>query len=101
MPTVPFFTALFATVIGSSLLNPAGLFPAEVKSLTVLSYPNRPAKLPLWLAQEAGLFGKNGLQVSLKELNSSEAAHPVDSKARRPSLCGYRQLAGIGRWRWL
>jgi ABC-type nitrate/sulfonate/bicarbonate transport system substrate-binding protein len=73
MPTVPFFSALFAAVIGSSLLNPAGLFAAEVKSLTVLSYPNRPAKLPLWLAQEAGLFGKNGLQVSLKELNSSEA----------------------------
>jgi ABC-type nitrate/sulfonate/bicarbonate transport system substrate-binding protein len=47
-------------------------FAAEVRSLTVVSYPARPAKLPLWLAQDAGLFEKNGLKVSLKELNSSE-----------------------------
>jgi ABC-type nitrate/sulfonate/bicarbonate transport system substrate-binding protein len=47
-------------------------FAAEVQSLTVVSYPARPAKLPLWLAQDAGLFEKNGLKVSLKELNSSE-----------------------------
>jgi ABC-type nitrate/sulfonate/bicarbonate transport system substrate-binding protein len=47
-------------------------FAAESQSLTVVSYPARPAKLPLWLAQDAGLFEKNGLKVSLKELNSSE-----------------------------
>jgi NitT/TauT family transport system substrate-binding protein len=47
-------------------------FAAEVQSLTVVSYPARPAKLPLWLAQDAGLFEKNGLKVALKELNSSE-----------------------------
>src|SRR5262245_14176606 len=29
---------------------------AEVPNLTVVSYPARPAKLPLWLAQDAGLF---------------------------------------------
>ncbi len=46
---------------------------AEVQTLTVVSYPARPAKLPLWLAQEAGLFEKNGLRVTIKELNSSEA----------------------------
>ena len=46
---------------------------AEVQNLTVVSYPARPAKLPLWLAQEAGLFEKNGLRVTIKELNSSEA----------------------------
>jgi ABC-type nitrate/sulfonate/bicarbonate transport system substrate-binding protein len=47
-------------------------FSAESQSLTVVSYPARPAKLPLWLAQDAGLFEKNGLKVLLKELNSSE-----------------------------
>jgi ABC-type nitrate/sulfonate/bicarbonate transport system substrate-binding protein len=47
-------------------------FAAEVGNLTVVSYPARPAKLPLWLAQDAGLFEKNGLKVSIKELNSSE-----------------------------
>jgi ABC-type nitrate/sulfonate/bicarbonate transport system substrate-binding protein len=47
-------------------------FAAEVQNLTVISYPTRPAKLPLWLARDAGLFEKNGLKVSLKELNSSE-----------------------------
>src|SRR5207249_9178516 len=36
------------------------------------SYPARPPKLPLWLARDAGLFEKNGVKVSLKELNSSE-----------------------------
>jgi len=43
----------------------------ESKSLTVVSYPARPPKLPLWLAYEEGLFGKNGLKVVLKELDSS------------------------------
>ena len=45
---------------------------ADITTLTVVSYPARPPKLPLWLAQEAGLFEKNGLKVSIKELNSSE-----------------------------
>jgi ABC-type nitrate/sulfonate/bicarbonate transport system substrate-binding protein len=44
----------------------------ESKSLTVISYPARPPKLPLWLAVEAGLFAKHGLKVTLRELNSSE-----------------------------
>ena len=45
---------------------------ADTTTLTVVSYPARPPKLPLWLAQDAGLFEKNGLKVSIKELNSSE-----------------------------
>jgi ABC-type nitrate/sulfonate/bicarbonate transport system substrate-binding protein len=45
---------------------------AETKSLTVISYPARPPKLPLWLALEEGLFAKHGLTVVLKELESSE-----------------------------
>jgi ABC-type nitrate/sulfonate/bicarbonate transport system substrate-binding protein len=73
MPTVLFFTALFAAVLGSSLLSSPGPLSAEITTLTVISYPSRPAKLPLWLAQEAGFFGKNGLQVSLRDLHSSEA----------------------------
>ena len=55
-----------------SLFMPGQTFSAEVQNLTVVSYPARPAKLPLWLAQDAGLFEKNGLKVSIKELNSSE-----------------------------
>jgi NitT/TauT family transport system substrate-binding protein len=62
-----FYLFLFVGVIIS-----APAFAADVQSLTVVSYPARPAKLPLWLAQDAGLFEKNGLKVSLKELNSSE-----------------------------
>src|SRR5262249_11126419 len=54
------------------VLIPGLALAAEVQNLTVVSFPARPAKLPLWLAQEAGLFEKNGLKVSLKELNSSE-----------------------------
>ena len=48
------------------------VFGAENANLTVISYPARPPKLPLWLAHDAGLFEKNGLNVSIKELNSSE-----------------------------
>ena len=39
----------------------------------MLSYPDRPAKLPLWLAQDAGLFAKYGLNVEIKTPNSGEA----------------------------
>src|SRR4030095_4876269 len=45
---------------------PRQLIAADLYSLTVLSYPDRPAKLPLWLAQDAGLFGKYGLKVEIK-----------------------------------
>ena len=65
------FTGLCA-VICLSVLNASRVFSAEIKSLTVLSYPARPAKLPLWLAQEANLFEKNELYVAVKQLNSSE-----------------------------
>jgi len=54
------------------LFVPGQTFSAEVPNLTVVSYPARPAKLPLWLAQDAGLFERNGLKVSIKEMNSSE-----------------------------
>ena len=39
---------------------------AELHALTVVSYPARPAKLPLWLAQDAGLFEKYGLKVTIR-----------------------------------
>src|SRR4029077_20165968 len=55
-----------------SIFFPARVFSAELTPLTVISYPARPAKLPLWLALDAGVFEKNGLKVSLKELNSSD-----------------------------
>lgn len=54
------------------LFAPGQTFSAESQNLTVVSYPARPAKLPLWLAQDAGLFEKNGVKVSIKELNTSE-----------------------------
>ena len=44
---------------------------AETSTLTVVSYPARPPKLPLWLARDAGLFEKYGVKVSLEELNSN------------------------------
>jgi len=52
--------------------NPAQTFGAESHSLTVISYPARPPKLPLWLALEEGLFAKYGVSAVLKELNSSD-----------------------------
>ena len=45
--------------------------PAE-QAITVLSYPDRPAKLPLWLAQDAGLFQKYGLKVEIKTPKGGE-----------------------------
>src|SRR5262245_54947216 len=63
-------TLWFYLLVLFLMFGPA--FAAEVQNLTVVSYPARPAKLPLWLAQDAGLFEKNGLKVTLKELNSSE-----------------------------
>jgi NitT/TauT family transport system substrate-binding protein len=45
--------------------------PAET-TITVLSYPDRPAKLPLWLAQDAGLFQKYGLRVEIKTPKGGE-----------------------------
>jgi NitT/TauT family transport system substrate-binding protein len=55
-----------------SLLIPLQSFAADSRSLTVISYPARPPKLPLWLARDYGIFEKHGLAVSIKELNSSE-----------------------------
>ena len=45
---------------------------AELRTLAVLSYPDRPAKLPLWLARDAGLFEKYGLKVDIKAPSSGE-----------------------------
>ena len=58
------------------LLFPIHLRPAwgsEPKTFVVVSYPERPPKLPLWLANEEGLFEKHGLKIILKEPTSSEA----------------------------
>ena len=55
-----------------SVCLPLRITAAEGQSLTVVSYPARPPKLPLWLARDAGLFEKNGLKITLKELNSSD-----------------------------
>ena len=55
------------------------IFAADIQKLIVLSYPDRPAKLPLWLAQDAGLFEKNGFKVDIKTPKSGE------------------ELSGIGR----
>jgi ABC-type nitrate/sulfonate/bicarbonate transport system substrate-binding protein len=56
----------------ASVFAPSELFAADLHSLAVLSYPDRPAKLPLWLAREAGLFEKYGLKVDIKTPKSGE-----------------------------
>jgi ABC-type nitrate/sulfonate/bicarbonate transport system substrate-binding protein len=58
-------------MLGLIGLLPNAMYSAE-NSLTVLSYPDRPAKLPLWLAQDAGLFEKHGLKVDIKTSKSGE-----------------------------
>lgn len=54
------------SVLVSLMVLPTALSAAETIPITVLSYPDRPAKLPLWLAQEAELFEKYGLKVEIK-----------------------------------
>jgi NitT/TauT family transport system substrate-binding protein len=44
----------------------------QEKKLTLVSYPARPPKVPLWLALDDGLFAKHGLGVALKELQSND-----------------------------
>ena len=79
-----------------SIIAPVVTSAAELRTVTVLSYPDRPAKLPLWLAQDAGLFTKYGLNVEIKTPNSGEAIadgarnHAADIYAR------HRQLDGVG-----
>src|SRR5262245_25444795 len=65
-------TSRFCLFLFLCLFVAGQTFSAESQNLIVVSYPARPAKLPLWLAQDAGLFEKNGLKVSIKEMNSSE-----------------------------
>ncbi len=55
-----------------SITVPVILFAAELRTVTVLSYPDRPAKLPLWLARDGGLFEKYGLKVEIKAPSSGE-----------------------------
>ena len=59
-------------VVCALLVVPTLLFSAEATSITVLSYPDRPAKLPLWLAHDAGLFQKYGAKVDIKAPKSGE-----------------------------
>jgi NitT/TauT family transport system substrate-binding protein len=66
-----FFAMLLVLFFQSAYLPSA--MSAEIEPITVVSYPARPAKLPLWLAQDAGLFEKQGLRVTIKESASSEA----------------------------
>src|SRR3954453_22752425 len=48
------------------------VFAADLYPLTVVSYPDRPPKFPLWLAQDAGLFEKHGLKIDIKTAKSGE-----------------------------
>src|SRR6266498_1824811 len=62
------FVLMTISLMGSCL----GQVYAADNQITVLSYPDRPAKLPLWLAQDAGLFEKYGLKVEIKAPKSGE-----------------------------
>src|SRR5881409_1819559 len=63
---------LFGVFLFACALVSRSAMAAETATLTVISYPARPPKLPLWLALDTGLFEKNGLKITLKELDSSE-----------------------------
>jgi NitT/TauT family transport system substrate-binding protein len=62
---------LVLVVISLLATWPCDLYAAD-NSVVLLSYPDRPAKLPLWLAQDAGLFEKHGLKVEIKAARSGE-----------------------------
>ncbi|HMF49423.1 MAG TPA: ABC transporter substrate-binding protein [Candidatus Saccharimonadales bacterium] len=72
---------LAVVALCACVLVPTQIFAADLHLLTVLSYPDRPAKLPLWLARDAGLFEKYGLKVDIKT----------------PKSGGEDIVAGIGR----
>jgi ABC-type nitrate/sulfonate/bicarbonate transport system substrate-binding protein len=59
---------LLLVSMSAPLVAPA----ADLRTVIVLSYPDRPAKLPLWLARDAGLFEKYGLKVDIKAPSSGE-----------------------------
>jgi len=66
-----FGLGLMLLAISLMVAWPREIHSAE-NSLIVLSYPDRPAKLPLWLAQAAGLFEKYGLKVDIRAAQSGE-----------------------------
>jgi ABC-type nitrate/sulfonate/bicarbonate transport system substrate-binding protein len=66
-----FGLGLMLLAISLMVAWPREIYSAE-NSLIVLSYPDRPAKLPLWLAQDAGLFEKYGLKVDIRAAKSGE-----------------------------
>ena len=59
---------LLLVSMSAPLVAPA----ADLRTVIVLSYPDRPAKLPLWLARDAGLFEEYGLKVDIKAPSSGE-----------------------------
>jgi hypothetical protein len=69
--SLPFIHVLIF-VVCAWLFVPKAIIAANLTPITVLSYPDRPAKLPLWLAQEAGLFEKYGLKVEIKAPKSGQ-----------------------------
>ncbi len=69
----PRVSSCVGVILLIALLAPGRTEAASAeRELTIISYPARPAKLPLWLAHDAGLFEKNGVKVAIKELNSGE-----------------------------
>src|SRR6266508_5393024 len=68
----PVLDLVYVLLLCAWVLLPTPLIAAELHSLSVLSYPDRPAKLPLWLARDAGLFEKYGLKVDIKTPKSGE-----------------------------
>lgn len=64
--------ALAVILVTSLIVGPWRSGHAADGPITVFSYPDRPAKLPLWLAQEAGLFEKYGLKVEIRAAKSGE-----------------------------
>ncbi|HEY2986641.1 MAG TPA: ABC transporter substrate-binding protein [Candidatus Binatia bacterium] len=62
----------FILVMFAATFFVSSIWAQEPKTLTVVSYPARPPKLSLWLALEEKLFAKYGLNVAVKELDSSD-----------------------------
>ena len=78
--------AVALTACGSS--TPVGSPSAAPVQLTV-SYSNVvPDNLPVWIAKEAGIFSKNGLDVDLQLIQSTQGMSAL--------LSGQTQLADIG-----
>ena len=81
---------IFFSLISLVIIWPSA---ASAQSLRVSSYSDRDNKLALWVAQDAGIFKKYGLDVTLRSaLNGEQVVEGVTSKEMEIGVLGFRDV---------